>query len=497
MNYQYNTYRNQSNRESPDSPLNMFVGPYNPYNQRRIVSGVNNDYNNKYNQNSNYQNQNRNSYNGNPYVRNFYTPQQRSLSSDYSRQNQNYYNKQNNNFLGQTLQKSGMENLTLYGDKNNGNAFINSSYNIINNNQNSYQKNSNYYLNAQNPIRNNYQNYNSSIQRPISYNPLNLNGKNIIENPYSYNKNPQSQYYQNIQYNNNMNNNNNIYNNYNRNNYNNPTLNYNRNEREKVSLDALTEYDEVNCSAVKEYSYKEDPNRTFRDYMEDKGKSIDCFNNNPDSALFCLFDGHGGKEVSSFLQADFPSYFKTLYNNINEDTVKNLFFQIDEKLKENNYYHVGSTGNIIYITKENNKKILYCANVGDTRSILISNNKVRRLSYDDRADDPNEYSRIINNGGIVFRGRVYGVLMLSRAFADWEFKNYGVICEPHFCKVELNDFDKYVIIASDGVWDVFSDEEMLGLSFKVNNAKEFCNQIIGDSLKKGSTDNLSCFVIKI
>jgi hypothetical protein len=100
MNYQYNTYRNQSNRESPDSPLNMFVGPYNPYNQRRIVSGVNNDYNNKYNQNSNYQNQNRNTYNGNPYVRNFYTPQQRSLSSDYSRQNQNYYNKQNNNFLG-------------------------------------------------------------------------------------------------------------------------------------------------------------------------------------------------------------------------------------------------------------------------------------------------------------------------------------------------------------------------------------------------------------
>ena len=55
----------------------------------------------------------------------------------------------------------------------------------------------------------------------------------------------------------------------------------------------------------KEYAYKEDSNSRFRDYMEDRGKAIDCFNNNPNDALFCLFDGHGGGEVSKYLQENF------------------------------------------------------------------------------------------------------------------------------------------------------------------------------------------------
>ena len=492
MNYQFNGIKNFSNRESPESPLNMYVGPYNPYNQynQREVLRYNNNYGNNYNnQYSNYQNQNnRNSYNNNnPYMRNFYTPQPqgKNYSSDFGRENQNKN-------INQKLQRDSIQNLTLYNyqNSNNGNAFINSSYNIITNspsnpNINTYQRNQNY-LNHQNQYNyynnNNNQNINYSIPRQVTYNPLNNTAKNIIQsNPYSYNQNYNSPYNQNIR------------------NYN-STLQYNSNKTnptELISLDSLPEYTETNCSAVKEYSYKEDPNRTYRDYMEDKGKAIDCFNNNINNALFCLFDGHGGKEVSTYLQNHFPSFFKEIINNITEATMRNLFNQIDEKLKQNNYNNVGSTANIIYITKENNKKILYCANIGDTRSILISNNQVRRLSYDDRASDPQEYSRIINSGGIVFRGRVYGVLMLSRAFGDWELKNFGVSNIPHFCKVELNEFDKYVVIASDGVWDVFSDNDILRMSFNVSNSKEFCGKIIQESLRKGSTDNLSCFVIKI
>ena len=494
MNYQFNGIKNFSNRESPDSPLNMYVGPYSPYNQRQ-VSRYNNNYGNNYNnQYSNYQNQNNRNYynNNNPYMRSFYTPQPqvKNYSSDYGRENQN----NENNFLNQNLQRDSIQNLTLYNypNSNNGNAFINSSYNIIKNsssnpNINSYQRNQNYYPNQQNnqniySNNNNNLNLNYTIPRQINYNPLNNTGKNIIQsNPYSYNQNYNSPYNQNTR------------------NYN-TQIQYNQNKsnpKEIISLDSLPEYNETNCSAVKEYSYKEDPNRTFRDYMEDKGKAIDCFNNNPNNALFCLFDGHGGNEVSTYLQNHFSSFFKEIINNITETSMKNLFNQIDEKLKQNNYYNVGSTANIIYITNENNKKILYSANVGDTRSILISNNQVRRLSYDHRASDPQEYSRIINGGGIVFRGRVYGVLMLSRAFADWELKNFGVSCIPHFCKVELNEFDKYVVIASDGVWDVFNDNDILRMSFNVASAKEFCGKIIQESLRKGSTDNLSCFVIKI
>ena len=175
----------------------------------------------------------------------------------------------------------------------------------------------------------------------------------------------------------------------------------------------------------------------------------------------------------------------------------NLFNTVDQKIKESNFFQVGATACIIYITNENNKKILYSVNVGDTRSVLIKNNEYRRLSYDHRASDPNEYNRIMNEGGIVFAGRVYGQLMLSRAFGDWELKSYGVSCEPHITRVELNDNDKYLVVATDGVWDVLEDVDVYNMSIGMNNSKEFCNKIIQTSLDKGTMDNLSCFVIKL
>ena len=82
---------------------------------------------------------------------------------------------------------------------------------------------------------------------------------------------------------------------------------------EKISNDTLEEYYIENDSwndLLKNYAYKENANARFRDYMEDKGKSILNFNSDPDNALFCLFDGHGGGEVSKFLQNNFAKYMK-------------------------------------------------------------------------------------------------------------------------------------------------------------------------------------------
>ena len=258
----------------------------------------------------------------------------------------------------------------------------------------------------------------------------------------------------------------------------------------------MSEYYEDNCILIKNYSYKEDPNRTYRDYMEDKGIAALNLNDDPDKALFCLFDGHGGDKVSKFLQTNFIEYFKEMLpsNNIKEKLI-NLFKILDEKTKELNCYQVGATACIIYITKENGQRCLYSANVGDTRSILISNNEYKRLSYDHRANDDKEYKRIINDGGIVFGGRIYGTLMLGRAFGDWELKAYGVSSEPHITKINISDNDKYVILATDGVWDVLEEMEVYDLSKKYDNSKDLCNKIINNSIEKGSNDNISCFVI--
>ncbi|PIM99368.1 Phosphoprotein phosphatase [Handroanthus impetiginosus] len=50
---------------------------------------------------------------------------------------------------------------------------------------------------------------------------------------------------------------------------------------------------------------------------------------------------------------------------------------------------------------------------------------------------------------------------MARAFGDFCLKEYGVISIPEFFHRVLTDRDKFVVLASDGVWDVLSNEEVV------------------------------------
>ena len=86
--------------------------------------------------------------------------------------------------------------------------------------------------------------------------------------------------------------------------------------------------------------------------------------------------------------------------------------------------------------------------------------------------------------------------MLTRAFGDYEFKQYGVICNPHIVKYDIDFDDKFIIIACDGVWDVLNENDILQFSQKCKNSKDLCDMIVKNSLGK-SMDNISCFVIRL
>ena len=374
---------------------------------------------------------------------------------------------------------TGRDAISLYQPNKNNNTNNNDRLK----NANTFNKPSYTRLNQyeKNPAINNMKVINNNESVKNNYNELNYkknnNPYNIVQNNYDYGK-PD----------------------YNMNNNYTPVK---KEVAEKISNDTLEEYYVENDSGndlLKNYAYKENANARFRDYMEDKGKSILNFNSDPDNALFCLFDGHGGGEVSKFLQDNFAKHMKEALP-INSDNyaekLKNLFLKLDNIIKDNNFYQVGATACVVYITKENGKRILYCANVGDTRCTLIKTYKSFRLSYDDRASDENEYNRIIKEGGVVFGGRVYGQLMLSRAFGDWELKSYGVSCEPHVVKTNIENDDRYLVIASDGVWDVLEDEDVRELSKPANNSIDLCRNIMKNTVEKGSMDNISCFVIEL
>ena len=415
-------------------------------------------------------------------------------------------------------------------NRNSSTSLINNSYNIINNNG-SYNNKKNFasFRNKKDHVAELFNYPYESQEKNINNSPYNVYTTSKLKTP-KMQRNQSKNDLSNIkplindiekkEHNNNelIDNKNNFFNSqklpvrYNRNNLNNYDYeqkinnkksyidDYNNNEflKEKISDVNLTEYSDENCSLIKSFGYKENPNRAYRDYMEDKSRVIQNINGDKNNHLFCLFDGHGGVNVSQFLQENFYKYFKEIFPITNpEENFKELFRTLDLKIKDLNLLSMGATACIIYITKENGKRVLYSANIGDTRSLLISSNDYKRLSYDHRATDSNEYNRIIKNGGIVFAGRVYGSLMLSRAFGDWELKNYGVISDPYVTKTYINDNDKYIIIATDGVWDILDDSDVYEISKDFDSSKDLCNKIVEKSMDKGSTDNISCFAIKL
>ena len=57
--------------------------------------------------------------------------------------------------------------------------------------------------------------------------------------------------------------------------------------------------------------------------------------------------------------------------------------------------------------------------------------------------------------------RLGGVLAVTRAFGDHSLKDSGLIAVPHIVKYTLKPFDKFLVMASDGVWDELSDQEAI------------------------------------
>ncbi|WCJ20458.1 Protein phosphatase 2C family protein [Euphorbia peplus] len=123
---------------------------------------------------------------------------------------------------------------------------------------------------------------------------------------------------------------------------------------------------------------------------------------------------------------------------------------------------VGSTAVVAIVTPT---KIIV-ANCGDSRAVLCRNGKPIPLSTDHKPDRPDELNRIQAAGGRVIYWdcpRVLGVLAMSRSIGDNYLKPY-VSCEPEVTITERTSEDECLILASDGLWDVVSNETACGVA---------------------------------
>jgi serine/threonine protein phosphatase PrpC len=224
-----------------------------------------------------------------------------------------------------------------------------------------------------------------------------------------------------------------------------------------------------------------------------------------------VFDGHGGKFVSKFLEKNISTFFtdKRVLYPLSKKYINAVYDYIQEYLKDKYYnkaYECGSTSVVAIHYRQNDSNYLNVFNVGDSRCIICRDNKAIPLTIDHKPNLPSEKKRIEELGGkIYYDGADWRVndLSLSRAFGDIESTPY-VTCSPDIFKYKLEKTDQFVVLACDGLWDVMTEQEVcdfiINLAFDKQNNKiinknlNIAKKLAEYAIQKGSSDNVSVVI---
>jgi len=257
-----------------------------------------------------------------------------------------------------------------------------------------------------------------------------------------------------------------------------------------------------------------------------------------DGRFVAVFDGHGGNGVSGYLR-DY------LYNKYQHH---HLADESDLRRKENNnstiasqaaalrlafddvetevcamdaLQYQGSTAVAVVVHEDDDDtRTLISANVGDSRAILSRRGRAVDLTRDHKPNDEREKTRILGMGEQIewdHYCKVHRVrnLSLSRAIGD-RFAKPAVSAEVEIKRFPvIQDADKFVVLASDGLWDVMSSQDVvsfvhtrLDAPMKVGNRsdadrarcadnrrKNMPRYLAKEALKRGSGDNVCVVMI--
>ncbi|XP_071715370.1 protein phosphatase 2C 50-like [Rutidosis leptorrhynchoides] len=263
--------------------------------------------------------------------------------------------------------------------------------------------------------------------------------------------------------------------------------------------------------------------------------------------FFGVYDGHGGCQVANYcrdrvhiaLEEEIKVMNQEILKGTMTDTVQvqwekaftNCFQKVDDEVGGKTSMSidgsdaplgpiapetVGSTAVVALICSSH----VIVANCGDSRAVLYRGKEAIPLSNDHKPNREDEHARIEAAGGKVIQWnghRVFGVLAMSRSIGDGYLKPW-IIPEPEVTFTPRAREDECLILASDGLWDVMSNEEACEVARKriliwhKKNAGMPLEKGVGGvdpasqaaadyltmlALQKGSKDNISVTVVDL
>ena len=261
------------------------------------------------------------------------------------------------------------------------------------------------------------------------------------------------------------------------------------------------------------------------------------FNNDSNNIYMGVCDGHGkyGQDISSFLVTNLPlvlGNFLRIFNirdiSLSETQtllpiVSNSFKQVNKNLFLEQNFDCNLSGSTCVSLIYTRKKV-FCINIGDSRCIVGKfdgyNWKSESLSIDHKPSLEKEKERILNNGGEIRQskddnGEFIGPqrvwvkntdvpgLAMSRSFGDEVAHQIGVVCEPEIFEYELHQEDKFIILASDGLWEFMTNQEVIDIVkdyYISENYKGATKHLYKESCKKwldeeGAIDDITIIVV--
>ena len=230
-------------------------------------------------------------------------------------------------------------------------------------------------------------------------------------------------------------------------------------------------------------------------------------------------DGHGyyGHEVSGFIKENLPMHLnhsiKQKKLDILKDdlssTIKECFILENQNLLNNHQIESDLSGttciSVIYTPQK-----LIIANIGDSRCILgkynIKEDKFisENLSRDHKPTIPEEAERILKVGGrlhpmrdedgefvgplrVYMKDKEMPGLAMTRSFGDYFGSTAGTISEPEVTEHFFKEEDKFIVIASDGLYEFIESEEVVkfvGEYYKKNDIVGCCEFLYKESCRR-------------
>ncbi|XP_074266325.1 protein phosphatase 2C 51-like [Silene latifolia] len=247
--------------------------------------------------------------------------------------------------------------------------------------------------------------------------------------------------------------------------------------------------------------------------------------------FFAVFDGHGGHKVSNkcrerlhylvaeevaarggWRDVDWDSVMSTSFSRMDVEVVEaEAGVVVAHGNNRSITRTVGSTALVVVIGKEK----IVVANCGDCRAVLFRDGAPFPLSRDHKPERPDEKERVEAAGGNVVEdsecSRVLGVLSTSRSIGDYNLKPY-MTSEPEVQICKRGPTDEFMVIATDGLWDVLANEtacDLVRKCFYGQVSKKVLQEVHGNcsaaaatmlaelAIARGSNDNISVIVVQL